>query len=179
MTHPTPIYGLLAEFKDPAALVAATARVHQAGYHKFEAYSPYPIEAVAEAMHFHDVRVPLGVLGGGIVGAISGYAMQVYALFVTYPMNVAGKPMHSWPMNIPITFEMTILLAAFGAVFGMLAMNGLPMPYHPLFNVEAFKRASQDGFFLCIEAADPKFDRAATIRFLESLSPVEVHEVAH
>lgn len=178
MSNPTPLYGLLAEFKDPAALVAAAGRAREAGYREFEAYSPYPIEEVAEAMHFHDIRVPLGVLGGGLAGAVGGYAMQLYAVLVTYPMNVAGKPMHSWPMNIPITFECTILLAAFGAVFGMLAMNGLPMPYHPLFNVDAFKRATQDGFFLCIEASDPRFDRAATARFLESLSAVEVHEVA-
>jgi hypothetical protein len=179
MTPRPPIYGLLARFESPQALVDAAHRVHEAGYKRVDAYTPYPVEAVIEALHLHDSKVPWLVFLGGCAGAAAGYAMQYYAAVVAYPMNIAGKPMHFWPMNIPIAFEMTVLLAAFAAVFGMLALNGLPMPYHPLFNVDSFKRASQDGFFLCIEGRDPKFDRSATAKFLEGLAPAEVHEVAH
>jgi len=174
-----PIYGLLAQFATPQALVDAAHKVHEAGFHKVDAFTPYPMEEVIEALHQHDSKVPWLVFLGGCAGAFAGYSMQYFAAVIDYPMNVAGKPMHAWPMYIPITFELTILLASFSAVFGMLAINGLPMPYHPLFNVPGFKRASSDGFFLCIEARDPHFDRQATAKFLEGLKPVEVHEVAH
>lgn len=174
-----PIYGLLAQFDSPQALVDAAHKVREAGFHKVDAYTPYPMEEVIEALHQHDSRVAWLVFLGGCAGAMAGYGMQVFAAVFDYPMNIAGKPTHSWPMNIPITFELTILLAAFSAVFGMLALNGLPMPYHPLFNVPQFKRATQDGFFLCIEARDDRFDREGTARFLQALKPMEVHEVAH
>ena len=169
----------MAEFDTPADLVKAAGKAREAGYRRMDAYSPYPIEEVVEALHFHDRRLPLLVVAGGIVGGLSGYLMQYYAAAVDYPLNVGGKPPHSWPMFIPVTFEMTILVAAFAAVFGMLALNKLPMPYHPVFNVPEFAMASRNKFFLCIEARDPKFDQAEVTRFLETLSPSEIHEVAH
>ena len=178
MTRP-PIYGLLARFDTPQGLVDAAHQVHEAGYHKVDAYTPYPMEEVIEALHQHDSKVPWIVFLGGVAGALTGFGMQYFAAVIDFPMNVAGKPTYAWPMYIPITFELTVLLAAFSAVFGMLAINGLPMPYHPLFNVPEFKRASHDSFFICIEARDSKFDRAATAKFLEGLKPAEVHEVAH
>jgi hypothetical protein len=174
-----PIYGLLAQFDDANALVAAAHRTREEGYRRMDAYSPFPIEELAEAIGFRHSRIALVVLVGGIVGALSGYFMQYYAADVSYPMNIGGRPNHSWPMFIPVTFEMTILVAALTAVFGMLALNGLPMPYHPLFNVPSFARVTRDGFFLCIEATDPHFDREATRLFLEGLGPREVNEVPH
>jgi hypothetical protein len=169
----------MAEFENPQGLIEATRRTHEAGYRRFDSYSPFPIEELHEAMHFHDGRLPLIVLLGGVVGAITGYAMQYFAAAVDYPMNVAGKPFHSWPMNIVITFEMTILFAAFSAVLGMLALNHLPMPYHPVFNVDEFAQASRNRFFLVIEARDPRFEVEKTREFLESLSSQGVHEVGH
>ncbi len=173
------IYGLMAEFDTPAELVKAAEKARHAGYRKMDAYSPYPIEEVVEALHFHDRRLPLLVVAGGIFGGTCGYLMQYFAAAVDYPLNVGGKPAHSWPMFIPVTFEMTILIAAFAAVFGMLALNKLPMPYHPVFNVPEFAMASRNKFFLCIEARDPKFDEQEVTRFLEGLKPSEIHEVAH
>jgi Protein of unknown function (DUF3341) len=173
------IYGLLAEFEDPAALVEATARAHAAGYRRLDAYSPFPIEELAEALHFHDRRVALIVLLGGIFGGIGGYLLQYWISAVDYPLNVGGRPLHSWPAFIPVTFETTVLCAAIAAVLGMLGLNGLPMPYHPVFNVPRFALASRDQFFLCIEAVDPHFDRAITRRFLERLDPLSVSEVEH
>ena len=173
----TPLYGLMAEFDDPAAVVSATKRAYEAGYRQMDAYSPYPIEELHHALGVHGNRLPLIVLIGGIVGGLGGYLLEYWVSAVAYPINVGGRPLHSWPSFIPVAFETTILFAALAAVVGMIAANGLPMPYHPVFNVPEFQRASRDGFFLCIEASDPKFDAAQTRTFLESLNPREVSDV--
>ena len=170
-------YGLLAEFDDPTSLVAATASAHQAGYRVMDAYSPFPIEELHEALGAHHTRLPLIVLIGGLIGCVGGYSLQYWVSTMAYPINVGGKPLHSWPAFIPITFECTILVAALSAVLGMLVLNGLPMPYHPVFNVPRFALASRNRFFLCIEARDPKFDRQVTRAFLESLGPRDVSDV--
>jgi hypothetical protein len=172
-----PIYGLMAEFDSPTTLVAAARRAREAGYRKMDAYSPFPIEELSEVLHHKD-RLPLLVLIGGIVGGTSGFLFQYWASAIDYPINVGGRPLLSWPSFIPVTFEMTILVAAFVAVLGMLGLNGLPMPYHPVFNVPRFEYASRNRFFLCIESSDPLFDKVATGQFLESLAPREVCEVA-
>jgi hypothetical protein len=171
-----PLYGLMAEFDNPTDVVAATREAYASGYRRINAYSPYPIEELAEALHFH-TRLPLIVLIGGIIGCIGGYLMQYYMEVIDYPINVGGRPYHSWPSFIPITFECTVLAAAFAAVFGMLALNKLPQPYHPVFNVERFALATRDRFFLVIEARDPKFDREETTRFLASLNPRGITDV--
>ena len=142
-----------------------------------DAYSPFPIDELAEAIGFHKTRLPLIVLIGGIIGCLGGFYLQYWASVIDYPLNIGGRPLNSWPMFIPVTFELTILLAALSAVLGLLALNGLPMPYHPVFNVERFQLATSNRFFLCIEAADPKFDDEATRRFLESVGSQGVYEV--
>jgi hypothetical protein len=172
------IYGLMAEFEDPNALVAAARRARHEGYRRMDAYSPFPIEELHEALGMHHTRLPLIVLIGGLIGCIGGYSLQYWVSAIAFPLNVGGKPYHSWPAFIPVTFECTILAAALSAVLGMLALNGLPMPYHPVFNVPRFALASRNRFFLCIEAKDPKFDLEATRRFLETLDPREVSTVA-
>jgi hypothetical protein len=171
------IYGIMAEFDTPKAVVAAARQAYQAGYRKMDAYTPFPIEELAEAIGFHKNRLPLLVLIGGLIGCIGGYLLQYYLSVIAYPINVGGRPLHSWPAFIPPTFETTVLIAAFFAVFGMLALNGLPQPYHPVFNVPRFELASRTHFFLCIEASDPKFDLVQTRRFLESLGASEVTDV--
>lgn len=171
------LYGLLAEFEEPAALMQAARAAHQAGYTRMDAYSPFPIEGLPEALGFHRTKMPLLILIGGITGALSGFALQYYCAVISYPINVAGRPLNSWPSWIPVTFELTVLIASLTAVFGLLALCGLPMPYHPLFHVPRFGRATRDGFFLCIEAADPRFERTATRDFLSGLNPREVSEV--
>jgi len=172
-----PIYGMMAEFDTPVALVEAAKRTYQAGYKRIDAYTPFPVEGLAEEIGFHRDEVPLVVLTGGIVGGLTGYLMQYWMSAVAYPLNIGGKPYHSWPAFIVITFEMTILFAGISAVFGMLALNGLPMPYHPVFNVPRFTRASRDRFFLVVFSSDVKYDPAATRQFLESLDPRSVSEV--
>ena len=173
----TPIYGIMAEFDSPSDLVAAARRTYEAGYHKIDAYSPFPIEELAEAIGFHHNAVPLVVLIGGLVGCLSGYALQYWVAVITYPINVGGRPLHSWPAFIVVTFEMTILFAGLAAVLGMLALNGLPMPYHPVFNVPRFAFATKDRFFLMVFSTDPKFNAVETRRFLEGLSPRSISEV--
>ena len=174
-----PIYGLLAEFSDPTELVAAARRAYEEGYRQMDAYSPFPVEELAEALGFRRTRVPLIVLIGGLVGCVGGYFLQYYVAAVHYPINIGGRPLNSWPAFIPITFELTVLIAALSAVLGLLALNGLPMPYHPVFNVPRFALATRDRFFLCIEATDPLFDREGTRRFMERLVPREVSEVEY
>ena len=176
--HSTTIYGLMAEFDDPQSLVAATGRAHREGYRCMDAYSPYPIEELHDALGGRHTRLPLIVLIGGLSGCIGGYALEYWSSVIAYPLNIGGKPLHSWPAFIPVTFECTILVAALSAVLGMLALNGLPQPYHPVFNVPRFALASRNRFFLCIEARDPRFDIDATRRFLETLNPREVTTVA-
>jgi len=176
--HSPAVYGLMAEFDDPNSLIAATHRAHAEGYRCMDAYSPYPIEELHEALGSHHTKLPLIVLIGGLTGCIGGYGLQYWASVVAYPLNIGGKPFHSWPAFIPVTFECTILVAALSCVLGMLALNGLPQPYHPVFNVPRFALASRNRFFLCIESKDPKFDLEATRRFLETLGPREVTTVA-
>jgi hypothetical protein len=170
-------YGLMAEFDNSAALVAAARSAHDEGYRKMDAYSPVPIEELHDALHMHDERLPKIVLAGGILGGMAGYGLQYWVATSAYPLNIGGRPLHSWPMFIPVTFETTILAAALSAVLGMLALNGLPQPFHPVFNVPRFALASRNRFFLCIEARDPKFEVEATKRFLESLGAREVNVV--
>jgi len=171
------LHGLMAEFEEHEELLKATRKAYAEGYRRMDAYSPFPVEGLAEALGRRGTLVPLIVLLGGITGGLGGFLMQDYALAIDYPLNIGGRPLHSWPPFIPITFELTVLTAAFCALIGMLAMNKLPQPYHPVFNVPEFSRASQDRFFLCIEAEDPKFDRSATRRFLEKLGANQVMEV--
>jgi len=174
-----PIYGLLAEFSDPNELIAAIRQARAGGYRRMDAYTPYPIEEVSEELGFHRNRLPLIVLIGGIAGLIAGYGLQYWTSVIAYPLNIGGRPYNSVIAFIPTTFETTVLFAAVSAVLGMLALNGLPMPYHPVFNVPRFALASRDRFFLCIEATDPMFDRELTRRFLERLVPRSVAEVDH
>lgn len=172
------LYGITAEFDSPSALVAATRAAHDKGYRKLDAYSPFPIEELNDVLHLHRNRLPLIVLLGGITGGITAYLMQYYITVWDFPINIGGRPLHSWPSYIIITFELTVLFAAISCVLGLLALCGLPMPYHPMFNVPRFASASRNQFFLCIEAADPMFDPTRTSEFLESLEPKEVSEVA-
>ncbi|HEY0511966.1 MAG TPA: DUF3341 domain-containing protein [Thermoanaerobaculia bacterium] len=174
-----PIYGLMAEFPSADALVAAAHQVHAAGYEKVDAFTPYPVEAVSEALGLPRSKMPIIVLLGGLFGGFGGYMLQFWSQVIRYPMNIGGRPIHSWPSFIVPTFECTILGAALAAVVGMIAINGLPMPYHPVFNVPRFALASRDRFFLVIEALDPKFDAGATRRFLTSLNASEVSDVDH
>ena len=172
------LHGIMARFEEPEELLKAAHRAYGAGYRKMDAYSPMPIEGLAEAIGFTRHWVSLAVLMGGLFGCIGGFGLLWWIAVIAYPHNVGGRPFVSWPMYIPITFECTVLAAGLTSAIGMLAMNKLPMPYHPVFNLESFaKRASIDRFFLCIEADDPKFDRAQTRSFLEGLSPEEVAEV--
>jgi len=173
-----PLYGVMAEFDNPTALVAAARAAREEGYRKLDAYSPFPIEELNDVLHLHKNKLPLIVLIGGLMGAICGYLLQYYVTVWYYPINIAGRPLNSWPAYVPITFEVTILFAAISCVLGLLGLCGLPMPYHPVFNAPRFALASRNRFFLCIEAADPLFDHDRTSDFLETLEPREVSEVA-
>jgi hypothetical protein len=181
--HTTPadnsVYGLLAEFETPSELLKATRRTYDAGYRKIDAYSPFPVEELWEAVGPHPNKVPLVVLCGGLLGMATGFGLQAWASMLYYPLNVGGRPNLSWPSFVPITFELGILFASFAATFGMILMNGMPRPHHPLFNVDRFALASRDRFFLCIESDDPKFDSEGTRKFLATLEPREVTEVAN
>jgi len=171
------LYGLLAEFEGPADVVRAAERVHAAGYRHVEAYSPMPVEGLAEAFEFRRTGMARVVLIGGIVGGLIGYGFQYWVSVFAYPHNVGGRPLNTWPAFIPVTFEMTVLIGALAGVLGMLGLNGLPRPHHPLFAVPQFSRASRDGFFLSIRASDPNFDLESTRSFLAELAPKEVVDV--
>jgi hypothetical protein len=177
MAKRDPIYGLMAEFDSAQALVDAGRKTREAGYKKIDAYSPFPIEGLAEEIGMHFDEIPLTVLIGGIIGGCTGYLMQYWMSAVDYPLNIGGKPPHSWPAFIVITFEMTILIAGISAVLGMLAFNGLPMPYHPVFNVPRFALASKDRFFLIVFSSDKKYNSLETRSFLETLAPRSISEV--
>ncbi len=177
-THQEPgIYGVIAEFDDPNAVVAAARKTYDAGYRRINAYSPYPIDELSEAIGYRRNYVPLAVLVFGVVGGLGGFALQVWTSAIAYPLNIGGRPLVSMPSFIPITFECTVLLAAIAAFIGMVIMNRLPQPYHPVFNVPAFSRASQDRFFLCVKADDPKFRAADTRAFLKGLGAKSVSDV--
>ena len=169
-------YGLLAEFSTPGALMRAAEEAYDAGFRKMDGYAPFPVEGLPEALGKRN-RLPLFVLIGGSVGGIGAYFIQWYANAISYPINIGGRPIHSWPAFIPITFELTVLCAGLAAFFGSFVLNNLPRPYHPLFHIPEFYRASQDRFFLCIEATDPKFHLEETHAFLQRLNPLSITEV--
>jgi hypothetical protein len=171
------LYGVIAEFGDAQSLLDAANAARERGYVELDAFSPFPVHGLAEAVGFTKTRLPLIVLVMGLLGGIGGFFMCWYANVIAYPLNIGGKAYNSWPAWIPITFECTILLAAFGAVFGMLALNGLPMPYHPVFNVRRFDQASRDKFFLVIQARDPKFKLDEVRDFFDTLNPREIVDV--
>lgn len=169
-----PIYGLMAELNTPEDVLSAATKAYERGYRNMDAYSPFPVDGLADAVGARKTRIPLMVLLGGLLGGLGGYFMMYYSAVIDYPINVGGRPLHSWPAFVPITFELTVLIAGLTAVIGMLFRNGLPRPYHPVFNVKRFEHASSDKFFLCIEATDSKFDRAETEKFLKTLHPHDV-----
>jgi hypothetical protein len=182
MSHaatPPAIYGLMAEFETPTELVEACKAAYAEGYREMDAYSPFPIEEASEAIGVHRSAVPLVTLLGGLLGGLSGFALQYWINVIDYPLNIGGRPYDSWPAFIVPTFEMTILFAGLVGTFGMFAMNGLPRPYHPVFNVDQFSKVTRDRFFLCVEATDPRFDLAATQQFMERLKPLSISEVPH
>jgi len=177
LTYHPELHGVVGMFDDPDALLAAANRTREAGYKKIEAYTPFPIHGLSEAIGFHDNTIKWVIFISGIGGAFAGFALQVWVSMQAYAHNSGGKPLFSWPAFIPVTFECMILCAAFGAVFGMLGMNGLPQPYHPIFEAKRFNLASQTKFFLCIEAADPQFDSKAAVKFMKDLGASDVEEV--
>jgi hypothetical protein len=175
--HRMQLYGVMGEFETPEAILHAARKARDAGYRHITAYTPIPVEGLAQIIGFRWTAVPLITLLGGLAGGLSGFGMEYWMSAMSYPLNVGGRPLNSWPAFIPVTFELTILGASLSAVFGMLALNRLPQPYHPVFNVERFSRASTDRFFLCIESRDPKFHLAESAKFLQSVSAQHVSEV--
>jgi Alternative complex III, ActD subunit len=170
-------YGFIAEFEHPEDVVAAARRTHEAGYRRVDAYSPFPVDGLSEALDYHDYWVPLIMLTGGILGALAGFGLLYYCMVISYPINVGGEPLYGWPIYVPITFECTILLASLSGLLGMFLLNRLPQPYHPVFEAAGFDRATTDRFFLCIESSDPHFDGEETRRFMESLGAMNVSAV--
>ncbi len=171
------LYGLMAEFQEDKDIIEAARHAFAAGYRQMDAYTPFPVEGLAEELGSHSTTVPLWTLLGGVAGGLGAYFMQWYSLAVLYPFNIGERPRNSWPMFIPITFELTVLIASFSALVAMLALNRLPEPHHPVFNTPGFERATRDRFFLCIEAADEKFALEETKAFLARLNPLRVTEV--
>lgn len=171
------LHGLMAEFEEAEQVLTAAQRAYAEGYRRMDAYSPFPVEGLAEALGRDFSPVPLFTLAGGMIGGLGGYFMQWYAMSQLYPLNVGGRPLNSWPNFIPVTFELTILVASLSAVTAMTLLNRLPQPHHPVFNIPEFQRASIDRFFLCIEARDAKFDCEKTRDFLETLKPLKITEV--
>jgi hypothetical protein len=178
MALSTPIYGLLAEFDSPTEIVEAAEAARAAGYKRMDAYTPFPVEGLSEAIGFRRTRLPLIIFIGGLLGCVGGFGLQYWCEKINYPINVGGRPLNSWPMFVPVTFELTILSAALAAVVGLFALNGLPMPYHPVFNVPEFALASRNRFFLCVEATDPNFDEEKTRSFFATLNARGIYEVA-
>jgi len=176
MREQTP-YGLMAEFDNPDDLLAAVRRGYAEGYRHMDAFSPFPIPHLAEALGHRPRPLPFIVLAGGVLGGLAGFLPQYWSSVIDLPLNIGGRPLNSWPAFVPVTFECAVLVAALAAVFGMLALNGLPRPHHPVFNAPRFSLASRSRFFFCIEAGDPQFDRQQVARFLASLNPCEVMEV--
>jgi len=178
-THPSGLYGQLAEYASAQELLDAVKKARRAGFSAIDAFTPFPVEAISEEIcDHHRSKVPLICLAGGIMGALGGWALAFWTSTIDYPMNIGGKPYNSWPAFIPVIFECTVLFASFSAAIGMFTLNGLPQPYHPVFNVESFrKRASRDGYFLCVEASDSRFDPAETRSFLLGTGAVEVNDV--
>lgn len=175
--HGPPLYGIMAEFDNPTDLVNAARGVYEAGYRRINGYSPYPIEELSEAIGFTHTKLPIIVFIGGVIGGISGFLMQYWIEVVNYPIIVGGKPYNSWPAFIPITFECTVLFAAFSAVLGMLVLNKLPQPYHPVFNAPNFALATRDRFFLAVEANDPKFKHDEVVGLLKELGALDITDV--
>lgn len=173
----TGIYGLMAEFDSPGEVLAAARKASETGYRRIDAFTPFPMEELTEALGLKRTKLSLFVLCCGIAGCVTGFFMQYYSMGIDYPLNIGGRPLNSWPQWIPITFEVTILFAALGTFIGVFFRNGLPRPVHPVFNVDRFELASRDKFFLCIEAVDPKFNQAETTKFLESLKPAHIFVV--
>jgi hypothetical protein len=171
------LYGLIAEFEQPEELVTAARRTREAGYRQIDAYSPFPVEELSEALGFHDFWIPIIMLTGGLFGALGGFGLLFYCMVVSYPLNVGGQPLYGWPIYVPITFECTVLLAALSGVVGMFMLNRLPQPYHPVFDAPDFDKATSSRFFLCIEANDPHFDREGTRQFMETFGASRVSEV--
>ena len=176
MTKP-PIYGLIAEFDTPTEIVVAARKAHAEGYRHMDAYSPFPVEGLAESIGFRRNRVALVCLVGGLLGLASAYILQYWINTIAYPLNIGGRPFHSWPSFIIVTFELTILFAGLSSAIGMIVLNGLPMPYHPVFNVPEFAKASENKFFLVVFSSDPKYDAARTRSFLAGLAPRMIAEV--
>jgi len=172
------LYGLIAEYDTPQQVVHAAEAARKAGYTKMDAYSPHPVEGIEDALGLPPTRLGFAVLAMGLIGGVAGFGMQWYANAVFYPLNIGGRPLVPWPNYIVITFEVTVLVASFTAGLVMLARNGLPRPYHSVFNAPGFERASRDGYYLCVESVDPRFDEAAVRSFLEATGPVRVEEVA-
>lgn len=172
------LYGVMGEFETPEQLIQAAKQTREAGYRRVDAYAPYPVEGLSEALHLGRSWVPLITLLGGLTGGLGGFGLQYWAAAITYPLNIGGRPLNSWPAFIPVTFELTILGASLSAVLGMLALNRLPQPHHPVFNVPRFTHASTDRFFICIQARDKKFHLAETARFLQGLKAHHVSEVS-
>jgi|SRR5581483_8947171 len=178
MSAPSSIYCVSAEFPGHEELIDAVKRAREAGYTRMEAYTPYPVEELPEAFGRGRTAVPLLTLIGGMIWGLGGFFMEWFAMDIGYPINVGGRPYMSWPSFIPVTFELTVLGAAITATVAMIALNKLPQPHHPVFDLPNFERASQDRFFLCIEASDPKFDLTATKAWLETLRPLRVGEAS-
>jgi len=171
------IYGLMAEFDNVNDAITAARRTYAAGYRRIDAYAPFPVEELSEAIGFHENGVALVCLVGGLLGCSAAYILQWWISTISYPVNIGGRPLHSWPSFVIVSFEMTILFSGLSAVFGMLALNGLPMPYHPVFNVPRFELASRYRFLLVIFASDRNYDPVGTRQFLEGLNPISVAEV--
>ena len=177
MEHRSHLYGLMGEFETPRQLHAAADNVRDAGYQRIDAFAPFPVEGLSEALGLKRNKVPLITLLGGLAGGLGGFGFEYWVNVISYPLNIGGRPLNSWPAFIPVTFELTVLGASLSAVFGMLALNKLPQPHHPVFNAPRFSQASTDRFFLCIEAKDPKFHLAETAKFLQGLNAHHVTEV--